>query len=396
MNSIVVTGLGVASPLGVGVEDVWQALLEGKESRSDSPKSQFKAPIPQKAHTLEASEFDASDHADPRFVRRLSRISSACLVAALGAVDGEREGDYENACVMLGTAFGSGVYHFEFYEDLFERGLSDASPLLFSESVVNAATGHICHYLGVQGPGLAFVAGEDSGVQAVIHGLDQLRGTDCTFALVGGADEYVDLLHASLSQREIVGEGPGTPFSEDGNLCAYGEGAGFLRLERLNEAAQAERTIYCKLLGGLNLRSRPDEKLDSAVARVVTQCLNDLSISPQDIDLVVSGARGGKQDIEELNGLIEAGIGTSDQPVYLCAPKVNLGEAFGFSSCFQAIVAAKSLEEGKVPPGLDSTPSDLPGQFVLPTEVVETDLKFALVISTTPTGGISVLVMGEA
>lgn len=393
---MVVTGLGVTSPLAVGADALWEALGSGASSLEPTPASPFGAPVPARAHTLEASGFEADDHVDPRFVRRLSRVSAACLVAAVQARGEASPGRDEESGVFLGTAFGSGVYHFEFYRDLFDHGLKEASPLLFSESVVNAATGHICHYLGFQGPGLAFVAGEDSGAQAILQALDQLVLRDAPFVLAGGTEEYVDLLHASLAVRDLVGEGPGTPLRATSSLCALGEGAAFLRLEREEDPGSRGRDALAELRGGANLRARSGESNASLVERTTRLALEDAGVAADAIGFVVSGARGRPEDLDEIHGIAGAGIGQAGASTPVLVPKAHLGEAYGFTSAAQAVLAAQVIARGQVPAEPGEEAAKLPGGLFLPSEPVSLERRAGLVVSMTPTGGATVLVLGSA
>ncbi len=384
-GAVGIRGVGVVAPQGVGVEVFWQRLLAGESTPPETPPSIFDAPVPARAHTLEATGFEAGECADPRIVRRLSRYSAMSLIAAQEAMgsdnhDGEPRDD---AAVILGTAFGSGVYHFEYYNRLFENGLKEASPLLFSESVINAATGHITHRLGLRGPGLALVGGEDVALKAAALALDKLRLGDVSSALVGGTDEYCDVLHASLAAQGIVARD-----AQDA-ACPYGEGSAVLMLQRVAEDASVPEDALAFLAGAGNARSPRGTDASDAVRMAVSAALRDAQMEASDIDLIVSGA--GIRDVAgEFAGLVS--VLDAERPRIICAPKTQVGEAFAFSSATQLLVATLALARGEVPPS-PRTRFDLPGSWRVPQTREKSDARNALAVCGTRAGSATAVIL---
>lgn len=398
---VAITGLGVTAPCGIGIEAFWQSLMDGEDASAASPPSRFEAPVPPRAFTLEGRGFEPEEHYDPRVVRRLPRYSAMSLIAADGAVReagmsrAESDPARERAGVVLATAFGSSVYHFEYYEGLFERGLKEASPLLFSESVMNAAAGHITHRMGLRGAGLALVGGEDAGLHALSTSLDLLRSGALPFALAGGTDEYCDLLHAGLYQEGVVGGEIGRPLHASPGLCLYGEGAAIIFLERQESAAARGAPVVARLMGAGSGRVPPGRDPAGAVERAVRAALADAGVEASSIGLVVSGADGGELDRVEVSG-VERALGATPSR-HVCAPKRWTGEAFAFSSTALALVAAMALSRGELPEtaaagsfaGLpDGWRADRPLAGGLPSA--------AVVVSATRHGGATALVLGSA
>ncbi len=169
-TGVAVTGLGVVSPLGLGVEEFWSSLVEGRRALSPHLSSPRGITVPSRAGLLGEVADRARELVGARRLRRVSPLTLYAVTAAHlalenanGASVAESSGgvptptDADSTAVVLGTSFGSSNYHFEYYEKLYRGGLRDASPLLFSESVMNAASGHVSLHFGLRGPSIALV-----------------------------------------------------------------------------------------------------------------------------------------------------------------------------------------------------------------------------------------------
>ncbi|MBI4583736.1 MAG: hypothetical protein HY717_06910 [Planctomycetes bacterium] len=399
-----VTGLGAVAPSGIGAERFWEALLRGEPALAPSPGSRLGAPVPPRAATLEGSGWALEEFADPRLLRRLSRFSAMSAVAAREALQhagllrtgplktGEAPDPlFEKAGAALGTAFGSSAYHFEYYEALFRRGLKEASPLLFSESVLNAASGHITHQLGLRGPGLTLVGGEDAGLAALAAALDLSRRGDVPFVLAGGAEEYCDILHAALAAQGTVGGEPCIPYARNGHPGFLGEGAALFILESAAAAAGRGAAALAWIAGAGSGRARAGEAPERAVERAVRSALSDAGIEAAEVDLVAGGAGGGPLDEAEVKGL--AAVLDPRRSLWLAAPKRLAGEAFGFSSAAQALAAVLALSRGIVPPTPGEGETILPPAWKLTEEPVEAPLRGALAVSLTRARGATAIVV---
>ena len=168
---VVVTGVGVVSPFGLGVDVLWGALLECQSAQRPTPESVRGIPVPATAGVLVEERDAARDLLASRRLRRVSDLSLTSVAAAQLAMeeagqwptpDGGSSDDASRRAapaVLLGTSFGSSQYHFDYYEKIYEGGLRAASPLLFPESVMNSASGHPAPHFGLRGPSQGPVGG---------------------------------------------------------------------------------------------------------------------------------------------------------------------------------------------------------------------------------------------
>ena len=404
---VLVSGLGLVSPLGIGVEESWARLLAGDCALGNSPPSSRAIPVPPRAATLSelAGDLEASTGAPS--LRRVSNLSRYAVAAASeaflgpgggrpagagGEVDGRSASDRDDTCVLLGSAYGSSQYHFEFYERLARGGIREASPLLFSESVMNAAPGHVSLQLKLRGASLALVGGEEVGLTAVAEGARRVRLGEGRVVLAGGADEYCDFVHAALGRLGLVSAEMGRPYSGDGPASFYSEGAAMLLLEE-EGSLPPDATPLAEVAGWGMSRAveggpRGARRGARAVELAAREALEGSGIEAGAVDLVVASAGGGPGDAAEAEGLARA-LGGRDprRPCPVVAVKAALGEGHAFSSGAQAVVAVKAIFERRVPP----TPGDvrtplLPDGFSIARAADARPLRSALAVSVNRRG----------
>jgi 3-oxoacyl-(acyl-carrier-protein) synthase len=398
-RGVAVTGLGVVSALGFGADELWEGLLGGACALGPSPTSPRGVPVPRSAGAVGGATHRVEELVDPRTLRRLATLSRHALGAAALALRESgtlerwaREGDQGAAlrdatAVLLGTSYGPSAYHFEYYEKLFTNGIKDASPLLFSESVMNAAPGHVAIHWKLRGPSLALVGGEEVGLAAVADALDRIRLGESSAALAGGAEEYCDFVHAALATRRVIAAERGEPFSGAEAGSFLGEGAAFLFLEDPAPGAGDAATGNLVEVAGAGFARGPAGPGGPAraVELAVGGALADAGVGPEAVDLVVASASGRRLDREEAIGLDRAllsGARRPRRPIHVVAPKAALGEGFAFTSAIQALVAVKALQEGTVPPApAGAQAALLPPGFEMPRDPVEADLEGALAVA---------------
>lgn len=396
-NDAVITGAGVVAPLAVGLSSFWEQLLARRDVLACSPESRFGAPVPEKSFSLSASGFDIEDHADYGLVRRWPRFSSISLVAAQEAMkrsEFPEDAQRENSGVVLGTAFSASEYHFEYFEGLFFEGLREASPLLFSESVMNGASGHISHQLNLRGPGLTLIGSEDVGLHALSAALDQLRLGEVCCVIAGGSDEYCDVHQTSLASYGVLSGEASRPFSAGSPPAPVGEGACFFVMETESGARDRGARILARVLGSGYGRRLPQDPAGEAVTLAVRTALVDAGVDVESIGLVVSGAAGGELDRLELDGLTT--LFDVRRPLMFAVPKQLLGEAFGFSSAAQALVGAMALATETVPGFGAREDSLLPEAWRVPEESERLEGDSVLVLSATREGGATAVILGSA
>jgi len=400
MKTVTVRGVGIVSPLGIGVDSFWSQLLAGKCAIRESPRSTRDIPVPAWSATLKELESEIDESVDARALRRVSNLSRYAVAAAQLAIPRGKEDvapasdaalpSADDTAVILGTSFGSACYHFDYYERLFRGGIREASPLLFSESVMNAASGHVSLYLQLRGASLALVGGEEVGLTAIADGAERVAIGDALAAFAGGADEYCDFVHAGLASREFVSGEPAEPYGGGESRAFFGEGSALLLLEA-PDAADPQRGPPLAVVAGWGVASGAE-----GVEDAVRQSLRQAGVDRGDVDLLVTSASGGAEDAAEVAGLNRILGKIRGKDLFVAAPKAALGEGFAFTSAAQAVVAVNALVTQTVPPTPGhASPTRLPARWSLPREAVSTRLRNALAISVNRRGTCAAVVFSS-
>lgn len=410
-TGVAVTGLGVVSPLGLGVEEFWSSLVEGRRALGPHPPSPRGITVPSRAGRLGEVADRARELVGARRLRRVSPLSIYAVAAAHLALENangssvaESSGgvptptDADSTAVVLGTSFGSSNYHFEYYEKLYRGGLRDASPLLFAESVMNAASGHVSLHFGLRGPSLALVGGEEVGLAAIADSMDRLVLGEVSAALAGGGEESCDFVQAALFARGFVSDRGDESCALEEKSTFFSEGAGFLLLEREDETRARGRRVLARLLGrgiARGTSGRGTER-EETVAAAMREALHDAAVAPEEIGLVVVSGSGDTDASTAEHSAVDQVLGDGPAPIVL-APKALLGEGFAYTSALQAVIAVELLRRQRIPRALSV---DLSGSSAAEEaaesarSVVSTDLRYALIVASNRCGGAVAVVFG--
>ncbi len=380
---VFVRGVGAVSPIGASVEEIWDRLVRGDYPERVAPESERGIPTPKSAATVDVFREELDALVSSRSLRRVSQLSRYCVAAAGMAKPSEELVNTDDTAVVLGTCFGSSRYHFDYYEKLFSGGIRDASPLLFSECVMNAVSGHVSLHYGLRGASLALVGGEEVGLTAIVDATERIRSGEAVAAFAGGADEYCDFVHAALASRSFVGDtGP-----------CVGEGAAILYLDgSSSDAALAEVVSGAIARGGRR-------GAEAAVRQAIRRAFRSASIEPKDIELVVTNLPG--QDTEDgldgaqLFATIADELGERDGSLLVTSPSPAVGDGFAFVSGFQAFVAAMSLASEMVP-GIGEPSCEVPEGWLADREARPYPARHALVVSLTRRGTAVALLLSRA
>jgi 3-oxoacyl-[acyl-carrier-protein] synthase II len=314
MIDIVITGVGVMSPMGVGREAFWENCRKAKmgiKKITSFDTSSLRSNI---AGWVE--DFDPRQFMSPGVYRRMSRISRMAVASSveamkdsgliLGAIDRER------IAVIMGTSYGSSSHVEDFYISLLKDGPRGAQPFLFPETVPNAPASHIAMFHGITGPNTTFCQNEISAENAILYAQNLLLQNQVDVALVGGADELSAILYScynavgALKKIKIENDELVNPKPGDGLIL--GEGAGVLVMERLDFALERNAEIYgilrsAVITGGITSVGHYEIE-GNQMARAMFLAMKKANITPDEIDQInVSANFSGELDRMEYNQL---------------------------------------------------------------------------------------------
>jgi 3-oxoacyl-(acyl-carrier-protein) synthase len=326
-----IAGAGWVTPLGRGVDEVWNRLLRGDEAsaqpisgESDKIYSGFLVPT-------EALK-NLPPH--PR-LRRVSAISRFAVAAGLDAIaqaaSFTSKIDMERVALVFAASNGGVIYTKRFYHGIVASGTQGASPLLFPETVFNAPASHLAAILGINGASYTVVGDGAVGILAIQMASDLLESESIDFCLVVGAEEADWILcDAYRKWRLIKAQPPIETFCHPPRGTILSEGAGALLL------AREGRVKIDAISAGANFSSQRN------ASDVVNRILHDLR---DENACIVASANGTFVDLAE-----RAAIQKEMPRSVVYSPKPALGESVGASAIWQVVVAAKALEEKRLPP----------------------------------------------
>ena len=332
--SLAIAGMGWVTPLGTGIDSVWERLLQGEEASAttiseqltDRPYSVFRVP--------ESAQKGISH---PR-LRRASAISRFAAIAGLQALESaglKREfQDTERVALIFAISNGGVTYTKRFYEEIVRTGAQAASPLLFPETVFNAPASHLAAILGLTGATYTLVGDGTVGLAAITMAEQLMANEGVDYCLIVGTEEIDWLLCDAYRRWRLLRLGPPIePFSNQNHGIILSEGAGAIVLTR-----DASLMIEHAHPGGYFSKR-------SEAETILQRVLSDLAQT--EIDFVISSANGTFVDHAEGQALQKV---LPNALVYTGKPA--LGESVGAAGLWQIILAAQALHSGEIPPVL--------------------------------------------
>ena len=362
---VVVTGLGVISPLGNDIDTFWRRLVAGESGVG--PITRFDT-TGYKVHiAAEVKGFDAEDFIDKRKVRRLDLFSRYAVAAAkLAAADAEF--DPRPEADRVGAVIGSGVgglqtLHTEI-DKLLTKGPDRVNPLLVPMMIPNMGAAHVSLELGAKGPLSATVTACAAGSDAIGYAARIIRHGDAEVMFAGGSEAPVSPVAVAgfaaaraLSLNNDDPEHASRPFDAGRDGFVMGEGAGCLVLESLEHAQARGARIYAELAGaGMSSdafhMTLPDESGESQ-ARAMKMALAEAGLEPSAIDYInAHGTATGAGDIAETRA-IKVALGKHARSVAISSNKSMIGHCLGASGAIEAVATVLTIVNSLLPPTIN-------------------------------------------
>ena len=332
--SVMITGIGVVSPLGCSVAELTRRFAAGERAVTVLDVAEVDG-----AHGAVVAEIPL-DGAPPPVQRRLGRfdrisrlfLAASCLAVDAAALDMSAE-DGERVGVSFGTGLGCLLTNAAYNQRLVEAGPAAASPQLFAYTVSSAAAGEVSIALGVRGANVTMHAGLAAGLAAIGYGVDLIRLGKADVVLAGGADALGPALLQGLEAMALLKRGAATPFVDAVPGVVPGEAAVIVVLESAAHAAARGARVWAAIEGhaaGFEpTLTRPD-RTSAGIESTLRRALGAAGRSGSGVDVVLCSAHGTPVDAVEQAALAALCGGASPLPLVL-APKAAVGECFGAS-----------------------------------------------------------------
>lgn len=371
MERVVITGMGVVSPMGNQVESFWSNLVQGTSGISyidtfdtSKYKTKFAGVV---------KDFDADSIFGRKEARRMDRFSQFALVAAEQALIDSGlvldEIDLERLGVYVGSGIG-GIQTMMGQEQIRkERGPDRVSPLLVPMMIANMASSMISIKYGAMGPSMSPVTACSIGNTAIGEAMRLIKsgGADVVFA--GGTEAAItELAVASfgnataLSTRNDQPELASRPFDADRDGFVMAEGAGILILESLAHAKKRKAHIYAEVLGyGASsdayhiVATHPEGK---GAYQAMKLALQEAGVQPEQVDVISAHATSTEVGDRSETAAIKRLFGEKAYQIPVTANKSMTGHMLGAASAVEAIALVKTLQEGIIPPTINQDNQD--------------------------------------
>lgn len=360
MNRVVVTGLGVITPIGNDVESFWSGLKEKKPGFGPITAfdtTEFKVKL-----AAEVKDFDAKQYMDAKTARRMERFSQFAVAAAKQALDdaGINIGveDPYRAGVSIGCGVGSMQVMEREYKKLLEKGPGRLNPLMIPLMISNMAAGNVSIQFGLKGKCIDVVTACASGTHCIGEAMRTIQHGEADVMAAGGAEACITPLAVSgfsgltaLSTSENPSRAS-IPFDAERDGFVMGEGAGVVVLESLEHAKARGAKIYAEVVGygatsdAYHITSPAED--GSGAARAMVNAMNDAGVKPESIDYInAHGTSTHHNDLFETKA-IKLALGDHAGKVKINSTKSMIGHLLGAAGGVEFVVCAKTIEEGFV------------------------------------------------
>ncbi len=383
MKRVVITGMGIVSPVGSGVEYAWKNILAGKSGIakitdvdvSDLPCQIAGVPM----RGTEPGMFNPDIVVEPREQRKMDKCILYGVVAADEAIRDAGLDTYDGDKDRVGVSMGSGIGGLNtIYENCIELangGARRISPFFIPKCIINMAAGHISIRYGLRGPNVAMVTACATGAHSIGEGVRLIQHGDADIMVCGGCEGAVGRIGIAgfsamkaLSTRNDNPTAASRPWDKGRDGFIMSEGAGVLVLEEYEHAVARGAKIYAEVAGyGLSGDAHhitaPAENGEGG-ARAMMAALRDAGLSPADVDYInAHGTSTGLGDLGELAAVKNMFGGTG---ACMSSTKSMTGHLLGAAGAVEAIFCALAIRDGVVPATINlDDPIDEVGDFDL-------------------------------
>jgi len=375
MRRVVVTGMGIASPLGLGVEHVWRRLINGESGLGtidlfDTKDVPCKIAGQVPSGTKAENALDIAEWIPVKEVKKMDRFIHLGLVAATEAMEDsgwlpETEDDKCASGVMIGSGIGGLQTIFETSIQIHQGKTRRVSPFFIPSALVNLVSGHVSIKYGLKGPNHSAVTACATGVHAIGDAARLIMLGDADVMVAGGAEAAVceigiagfcaaRALSTSFNETPTKGS---RPWDKDRDGFVMGEGAGVLVLEEYEHAKKRGAKIYAEvhgygLSGDAHHITAPAEGHEGAF-RAMRNALRNGGMAPSDIQYVnAHGTSTPLGDDLELEA-VERLFGDAAKGVAMSSTKSATGHLLGAAGAIEAIFSILAIRDGVAPPTLN-------------------------------------------
>ncbi|HEX9062133.1 MAG TPA: beta-ketoacyl-[acyl-carrier-protein] synthase family protein [Clostridia bacterium] len=367
MNSdtrVVITGMGVVSPVGIGKDKFWEALIEG--TSGISPLTMFDTSIFKNKNAAQINDFDAAEYLGSNGLKYFDRSTVLILTAAKLALDGHRipfsDRELEESGVVVGTAFGGLHSIGEFDRESIDNP-NYVNPMHFPNTVINSPASQVSVRYGMRCMNVTMSTGFAAGTDALGNSFNYIRSGMAGVIFAGGVEELCIESFAAFSKNGLLAgrkencEERVYPYDKRRDGMILGEGAVLLVMENLQLALERGDDILAEVIGyGTSCDASFKHNFNSSGTRAKTamiMAMEEAGVSPLDIDYICGSANGSVEGDKMEYEALEEIFGDDIRNKAVSSIKASVGECVGASGAFQTAASVLAINKGIVPPTLN-------------------------------------------
>lgn len=389
---VVVTGLGLITPLGIGVEKSWNGLVQGKSGIRKI--TQFDASA---FHTQIAGEvegFNPEDYMEPKEVKKMDRFIHFGLAAATMAMEDSRlkidDGNAARAGVFVGAGLGGLPAIERYHKVLLEKGPKRITPFFVPMLIINLAAGQISIKYGAKGPNSAVATACATGSHAIGDAFKVIQRDDADVMIAGGTESVITPMGIggfnamkALSTRNDEPEKASRPFDKDRDGFVMGEGAGILVLEELSCAIKRNAPIYAEILGygltGDAYHITSPAPGGEGAARCMAMAMKDAGADPSEINYINAHGTSTRHGDELETAAVKTVFKDHAYKLKVSSTKSMTGHLLGAAGGVEAVVSVLSIVNNTMPPTINlENPDPECDLDYVPDKAVRAEINYAM------------------
>lgn len=394
---VVITGIGMITPLGNSAKETWRNLIEGKSGIGPITYfdlNEYKIPAKFSRIAGKVKNFDLKEWGiNKKTIKHMDPFSQYALAAAKEALSDAGINLAEENPFRIGVQIGSGMGGLETIEKqhriLLKKGPGRVSPFLIPMLIINMASGNISIILGTKGPNITNVTACASGSHAIGEAFDKIRLGRVDIMIAGGTEAALTPIGFSgfdkmgaLSRRNDEPKKASRPFDRERDGFVMAEGAGMIILEELGRAKARDAKIYGELIGfGANSDAfHITEPSIEGPRECMRLAIREAEIKPEQVDYInAHGTSTPLGDVNEARAIKEL-FGEHADKLCISSTKSMIGHLLGAAGGVEAIVAILTIKEGIIPPtiNLENPDPNCCGLDFVPNIAKEANIKVVL------------------
>lgn len=389
---VVVTGLGLITPLGIGVEPSWKAFIEGRSGIGKITR--FDASDLPVQIAGEVKGFDPSLYIEQKEIRKMDRFIHFAVAASQMAIEDSgiqiTKENAERVGVIIGSGIG-GLPTIEHYHKVYlEKGYRRITPFFIPMLIINLASGQVSIKFGAKGPNSAVATACATGSHAIGDAFRVIQRGDADVMIAGGSESVITPLAIggfavmkALSTRNNDPERASRPFDVDRDGFVMGEGAGIVVLESLESAKKRDAKIYAEIVGyGMTSDAyhiTAPEPHGEGAATCMALALKDAGVSPDVVDYINAHGTSTRYGDEIETAAIKKVFGEHAYKLSVSSTKSMTGHLLGAAGGVEAVVTVLAIYNDLIPPtiNLDNPDPECDLDYV-PHKARQRGINFAL------------------